>query len=568
MILVYIICILCSIALCFWYYSVDIRRSVVQNIMVITVLVANLGFLSLSVSPDLDSAILSTKILYIGACFLPALFFFTVCEVCKVKLKKWLISSLVLMQGIIYGMVCTIGYSDLYYKTVEYRNVDKMVSLVKTYGVCHFLFPASLICYVIASFAVSLYALRVKKNVQSRTITVMLLALGVSATYYIVQTVLRPKADITPIVYIIFMTGALIPIYKSDIFDVTENDEVIFEQLNSIGFLTFDEKMNFMGANIYAQNLDESFKNTQIGTKIKNPPVELTNTIREIALFLEERNQIKSHCCVEGSNVKIKGKTYKCEIHSLINPLKRCVGATLVLHDITEHINIIEMREQYNDRLEKEVSRKTERIRNIQEKTIFGMAQMVESRDWSTGGHIKRTSEVVKIFSNKLMKSDLGLDQKFLNLVIRSAPMHDLGKIGVDDAILRKNGKFTDEEYEKMKKHSEIGGQMILGILGGVEEPDFVSVAFNVANYHHEKVNGKGYPAGLSGNEIPIEARIMALADVFDALVSKRCYKEAFSYDDAFAIIEKDAGSHFDEKLAAIFMTCRPELEAYYDMES
>ena len=195
------------------------------------------------------------------------------------------------------------------------------------------------------------------------------------------------------------------------------------------------------------------------------------------------------------------------------------------------------------------------------------MAQVIESRDLNTGGHVKRTSDVVRIFSNKLLDSDMGLSKDFLEFVIRSAPMHDLGKIGVDDAILRKQGRFTDEEYEKMKKHSEIGASMIDSILTSVEDEEFVKIALNIAHYHHEKINGKGYPKGLTGEEIPIEARIMALADVFDALVSKRCYKEAFSYDKAFEIIKKDAGTHFDIALANIFIQCRKELEAYYEAD-
>ena len=193
------------------------------------------------------------------------------------------------------------------------------------------------------------------------------------------------------------------------------------------------------------------------------------------------------------------------------------------------------------------------------------MAQMVESRDLSTGGHIKRTSDVVRIFASKLVKSNLGLDPRFLDLVIQSAPMHDLGKIGVEDAVLRKQARFTEEEYEKMKEHSEIGYHMVREILSDVEEPDFVRVAENVAHYHHEKVNGTGYPHGLKGDEIPIEARIMALADVFDALVSKRCYKEAFSYEKAYEIIEKDSGTHFDKQLAEVFLSCKAELENYYN---
>ena len=213
------------------------------------------------------------------------------------------------------------------------------------------------------------------------------------------------------------------------------------------------------------------------------------------------------------------------------------------------------------------MDKKTKQIRDIQQKTILGMAQMVESRDLSTGGHIRRTSEVVRIFSRKLLQSDMDFDPQFLELVIRSAPMHDLGKIGVDDAILRKQSRFTDEEYSKMKVHSEIGAEIVRKVLTDVEEKEFVEVASNVAHYHHEKVNGKGYPDGLTGDQIPVEARIMALADVFDALVSKRCYKEAFSFDKAFEIIKNDSGSHFDKKLTEVFLQCRPELEQFYSSD-
>ena len=155
--------------------------------------------------------------------------------------------------------------------------------------------------------------------------------------------------------------------------------------------------------------------------------------------------------------------------------------------------------------------------------------------------------------------------QKFLQMVIKAAPMHDLGKIAVDDAILRKNGKFTDEEYEQMKRHSAEGAKIVRNILLGVEEQEFVDIAENIAHYHHEKWNGQGYPEGKSGIDIPVEARIMALADVFDALVSKRCYKEKMDYDKAFAIIEESLGSHFDPELGKMFLRCRPQLEEYYD---
>lgn len=149
--------------------------------------------------------------------------------------------------------------------------------------------------------------------------------------------------------------------------------------------------------------------------------------------------------------------------------------------------------------------------------------------------------------------------------MIKAAPMHDLGKIAVDDAILRKPGKFTDEEYEIMKSHSAEGARIVESVLAQSDDEEFKRIAINVAHYHHEKWNGTGYPEKISGEDIPFEARIMALADVFDALVSKRCYKESFGYDKAFQIIEESLGSHFDPELGKVFIECREDLEKLYD---
>ncbi|MGN0665787.1 MAG: response regulator [Huintestinicola sp.] len=215
--------------------------------------------------------------------------------------------------------------------------------------------------------------------------------------------------------------------------------------------------------------------------------------------------------------------------------------------------------------LEEKLEERTRHIVHIQQMMVLGMATMVESRDNSTGGHIKRTSMVVEIFAGRLSETDYPVSKELLKMVIRAAPMHDLGKIAVNDSILRKQGRFTEEEYAEMKRHSAEGARVISQILEGVEDEEFVRIAVNIAHFHHEKWNGQGYPMGLSGESIPIEARIMALADVFDALVSQRCYKEAFTYDKAFSIIEESLGSHFDPELGKIFITCREQLEDLYN---
>lgn len=142
--------------------------------------------------------------------------------------------------------------------------------------------------------------------------------------------------------------------------------------------------------------------------------------------------------------------------------------------------------------------------------------------------------------------------------------MHDLGKIAVRDAILKKEGKFKKEEYDEMKTHAAEGAKVVDMILEGTDNEAFHVLAVNVAHYHHERIDGSGYPKGLKGDEIPIEARIMAVADVYDALVSKRVYKDKFSFEDADSIMMESMGKHFDKRLERYYVLARPKLEEYY----
>ena len=161
------------------------------------------------------------------------------------------------------------------------------------------------------------------------------------------------------------------------------------------------------------------------------------------------------------------------------------------------------------------------------------------------------------------------LTDEFISNVFKSAPLHDVGKIMVPDAILNKPGKLTDEEFEIMKSHAAEGGKIIEQMIEKVPESEYLYEAKNLATYHHEKWNGKGYPEGLAGEAIPLSARIMAVADVFDALVSDRCYKKGFPYPKALSIIREESGSHFDPKVVDAFFAVQDEAlqiaDAFFD---
>ena len=194
------------------------------------------------------------------------------------------------------------------------------------------------------------------------------------------------------------------------------------------------------------------------------------------------------------------------------------------------------------------------------------MANLIESRDEDTGEHVMRTSWFVNALARELAKDSPYKDQlteEYLDNLWKAAPLHDIGKIKVSDTILCKPGRLTKEEFEIMKTHAAEGGKIVYETMQNIEEQDYVEIAHDVAKYHHEKWDGSGYPEGLSGQNIPLCARIMAVADVFDALTSKRCYKDAMSVEEAYKIIKESSGSHFDPVVAEAFVKLRPTVEEY-----
>ena len=199
---------------------------------------------------------------------------------------------------------------------------------------------------------------------------------------------------------------------------------------------------------------------------------------------------------------------------------------------------------------------------------VMSFSTLVEQRDGNTGGHIRRTSMYVELLARELRNRGFYEDiltNDYIKTLTQAAPMHDIGKIAVPDIILQKPGRLNEEEYEIMKKHAKRGGEIILDTFGRLDDKAYVEMAYQVATYHHEKLNGGGYPDGLKGEEIPLCARIMAVADVFDALSEKRCYKDAFSLDECFEIIRDGHGKEFDPDIVDVFWDMKEKVkEAYY----
>ncbi len=194
--------------------------------------------------------------------------------------------------------------------------------------------------------------------------------------------------------------------------------------------------------------------------------------------------------------------------------------------------------------------------------TILGLAKLAEFRDSDTGQHLERIREYTKLIAENMAKKPKYIDyitEEYIGDIYLSSILHDIGKVGVSDNILLKPGKLTPEEFEVIKTHSKLGGDALNAVDSHVKGRSFLTIGKEIAYYHHERWDGHGYPKGLSGEDIPLSARKVALADVYDALTSKRCYKEAYSHEKAKNIIVEESGKHFDPEVVEAFLECEQD---------
>jgi len=213
--------------------------------------------------------------------------------------------------------------------------------------------------------------------------------------------------------------------------------------------------------------------------------------------------------------------------------------------------------EMYNQNLQELVQSKVKEISDLQLSMIFAMAKLAESRDYQTGKHLDRVRTICRVIADKLSESSHYKDRvspDYMNNIFHASPLHDIGKVGIPDSILLKPGKLSPDEFEIMKKHTSIGAETLSAVRGQYPKNAFLNMGIAIARSHHEKWDGNGYPDGLAGDDIPLSARIVAVADTYDALISLRPYKPPFSHEKACDIIMQESGSHFDPGVVEIFV--------------
>ncbi|MEJ2611784.1 MAG: two-component system response regulator [Candidatus Thiodiazotropha sp.] len=250
-----------------------------------------------------------------------------------------------------------------------------------------------------------------------------------------------------------------------------------------------------------------------------------------------------------------------------VDYISKPMSPPVVKARVSTHIYLSKARKQLADQnhlLEDMVQDRTQELSRTKDVAIYCMASLAETRDTETGKHILRTQHYILLLARKLKEQGLYadyLDDTVLDLLYKTSPLHDIGKVGVADRILLKPGKLNPEEWELMKKHAQYGHDALLRAEQEFGTTDFLVMAREIAYTHHERWDGTGYPQGLKGNAIPVPGRLMAIADVYDALVNKRVYKEPYPHEQAVEIIHQASGSHFDPVMVEAFLSLQNEFK-------
>ena len=527
------------------------------TLIFVLVPVANLGQVLMAHVTTLEAALVANKVIYIGACYLQLILMLAVFSLCQIKMNRWVRAGLVALSTIVYLSSLTVGDSTLFYQSVALEHIDGIPVLVKEYGPMHAVFIAMVLVYFLLSIGAIVFSYFRKNQVSRKNIFLLLLTELVAMVCFFGGRMIVRQVELIPLAYDFALIMYLIIIYRINLYDITDTAIDSLVQTGGTGFVSFDFKFNYLGSNATAKTIFPELNDLTVDQPLdaSNPTNALT--LKWLKAFKEDETNNEAH-------FEHDGRSYLITVTYLYNG-KRKKGYQLFIVDDTENQHYIKLLNSYNAELESEVAQKTAHIVEMHDNLILSMATMVESRDNSTGGHIRRTSEGVRLLIEE-MRADEACEftEKFCHDIVKAAPMHDLGKIAVDDAILRKPGRFTPEEFEKMKAHAPEGARIVHEILKGTDDLEFHHIAENVAHYHHERWDGSGYPKGLAGADIPIEARIMAIADVYDALVSKRVYKESMSFEQADSIIMDGMGTQFDPSLKKYYLSAKPKLEQYY----
>ncbi len=508
------------------------KSHVLMFLFVVEAFVDCVGYLMEISSQTMETAFMGTKVTYVGRAYLILTIFLFVMHFCKINIPKYIVLLMFSFHTFILGLVLFAEHIDLYYTSVTFVEGGMFPHLEFGRGVLYTVYQWLIYLYFAAMIIVLIGKLITNKIKSERKKTLVLLSiLGVCVVSFFLYAIgVTGGYDALCLGLVISALILLFGIFRCDMLSTIDSAKGFIVDNMDTGVVVFDEMNNLLYNNSIALKLfpDLIAKSDEVYARI-------------------------DEYCSSGDKIFSGERVYMVRKE---DGNKSENAQVYIFPNITNTYN-------YMGRLEREVNEKTCEIKKIQHAIIVSFANIVETRDGFTGQHIKNTSHYVSIIARALYRKNPELiSEQDVASMVEAAPLHDIGKISIPDAILCKPGKLTSEEYETMKTHSEVGAHVISDILNDIGQSRYLELAKEMAYYHHEKWNGSGYPCGLSGEEIPLCARIMAVADVYDALRSRRCYKDGMSKEQALEIIKEGSGNHFDPDIVNIFVENIEEIEA------
>lgn len=526
---VHILCILVSIIMLFVLLAQKPSKVLNEYLCcVFSIFIYMAAYLVEMCALDLSTLLAALKLRYIGQTL--ALFFYlwAMMDFCGVRKKKPAIILAFLNSIFILGVVYTNEKHLLYYSDYHYANNGYFAYLETSHGVLYTWQMITTMLIEVSGAAVCGWKYwREKNRVKQKCYLLCIVAALLPAAALSVRSMPLYQG------YNVVMVGLLgsavclfVAITQYNMLDITETAKSAVVDYVSDGIILLDADGYVLYCNSVAA---QWFPEVREAHYLEDP---FHSTLQD----------------GEKGDFSYRERHYSYSVNQVHNG-RTMTGFICRLTDDTHDY-------EYKQQLTREVEEKAFEIYYIQNEMISGIANIIESRDGNTGEHVKKTSEMVGRILDKMIEKGIMpelITQEYRDTLVKAAVLHDIGKIKVPDAILSKPGPLTPQEYEVIKRHAQEGADIIRSVMGNIEGSEYIEMASEVALYHHERWDGTGYPKGLAGEKIPLGARIMAVADVYDALISERCYKKALPQEEAIRMMQEEKGSHFDPMLIDIF---------------
>jgi len=478
------------------------------------------GYLALALSQTVSEAALANKLCYLGGCFLPPLWLMLICTVCNLQFNRWVKALMYAYSFFVYGLVLSIGYSDFYYEEMFLEQYKGVTVLGHTYGPGHSFFYVILYGYMMIQIALLVYTLRTKKSVSRKNLWALIIMEISNVGSFVASRWLDSAVEIMPLMYLLDTVILLYLQYRGTLYNVEENFAENFAKQETYGYLMLDNQSRYLGCNPMVGRILPAIADCVIDRSILD--VTGMKTVQE---WLEQYT-------TEGKeyyDYEYGGKHYECRVERLCYR-NRPLGYMVELREDT--------------------------VKELFIQTVTALSEAVDAKDRYTSGHSKRVADYAGKIAARMGKSKEEQEE-----IYRAGLLHDVGKIRIPAEIINKPGRLTDEEYNIIKIHPVTGYH----ILQGISEDSVIAIA---AKYHHERYDGKGYPNGLSGENIPEVARILGVADAYDAMASNRSYRKSLPQEVVREEIEKGKCTQFDPQIADIMLQMMDEDTEYLMKEA